>query len=75
MQVFSVKDIILKVKINNFDLDVQMDTGSEVSLILRNFWERIGKVNFTKEQFTTPPIWWVDHKNFWVLWTFFGVRR
>ena len=37
------KDIILKVKINNFNLDMQMDTGSEVTLILRNFWERIGK--------------------------------
>ena len=27
------KDIILKVKINNFDLDMQMDTSSEVMLI------------------------------------------
>ena len=37
------KDIILKVKINNFDLDIQMDTSSEVMLIPRSFWERIGK--------------------------------
>ena len=56
MQVFSVKnknknvekiekkkDIILKVKINNFDMDTQIDTGSEVTLIPRNFWECIGK--------------------------------
>ena len=57
MQVFSVKnknkkvekieqkkkEIILKVKINNFDLDIQMDTGSEVTLIPKHFWERIGK--------------------------------
>ena len=27
------KDIILKVKINNFDVDIQMDTNSEVTLI------------------------------------------
>ena len=27
------KDIILKAKINNFYLDMQMDTGSEVTLI------------------------------------------
>ena len=31
------KDIILKVKINNFDLDIQIDTGCEVTLMLRNF--------------------------------------
>ena len=37
------KDIILKVKINNFDLDTQMDTGSEVTLKAKNFWEPIGK--------------------------------
>ena len=37
------KDIILKVKINNFDLYMQMDIGSGVTLIPRNFWERIGK--------------------------------
>ena len=37
------KNIILKVKINNFDLDMQMDTGSDVTLIPKNFWERIGK--------------------------------
>ena len=33
------KDIILKVKINNFDLD----TVSKIMLIPRNFWECIGK--------------------------------
>ena len=27
------EDIIQKVKTNNFDLDMQMDTGSEVTLI------------------------------------------
>ena len=31
------KDIILKVKINNLNLDMQMDTGSEVMLIPKNF--------------------------------------
>ena len=48
MEVFSVKnknvekieqkkkDIILKVRLNNFDLDMQMDTASEVTLIPRN---------------------------------------
>ena len=46
---------------NNFYLDMQKDTGSEVMFIPRNFphW----KANFTKEQFTTPPIWWVGPKN------------
>ena len=60
MQVFSVKnknvkkfeqkkkDTILKVKINNFDLDMQMDTGSEIMLIPRNLWERIGKPTLQK---------------------------
>ena len=47
------KDIILKVKIDNFDLDIQMDTGSEVALIPKKLWI----ANFTKEEFTTPPIW------------------
>ena len=42
------KDIILKVKINNFDLDMQMDTGSEVTLTPRNFWERFGKPTLRK---------------------------
>ena len=37
------KDIIRKVKINNFNLDMQIDTGSEVMLIPRNFWEHIVK--------------------------------
>ena len=62
------KDIILKVKINNFDLDMQMDTGSEVTLIPKIFWEHIGKkANFMKKQFATPPISRVGQKNFWVL--------
>ena len=42
------KDIILKVKINNFDFDMQTDTGSEVTIIPRNFWERIGKLTLRK---------------------------
>ena len=37
------KGIILKVKTNTFHLDMPMDTGSEVTLIPRNFWERTGK--------------------------------
>ena len=37
-----------KVKINNFDLDMQMDTGSEVTLIPRNFWKRTGKLTLQK---------------------------
>ena len=37
------KDIIKKVKIKNFDLDMQMDTSSEAALIPKNFWEHIGK--------------------------------
>ena len=40
------------VKIYNFDLDIQMDTGSEVTrLYQKELWERIG------ELFTTPTIW------------------
>ena len=31
------KDIIVKVKINNFDLDMQMSTGSEVTLVPKRF--------------------------------------
>ena len=64
------KDILLKVKINNFDLDMQMYTSSEVRLIPKNFWEHIGKPTLT-----TPPIWWVSYKNVRVLWRFVGVRR
>ena len=37
------KDIILKVKINNFDLDMQMDTGTAVTFIPGNFCEPIRK--------------------------------
>ena len=65
------KEIILKVKINNFDLDVQMDTGSEVAFTPRNFWE---STTLLKEQFTVPPIWWSFIKNCRVLWKFLGVR-
>ena len=42
------KDIILKVKINNFDLDMQMDTGSEITVIPKNYWECIGKPTLQK---------------------------
>ena len=42
------KDIILKIKINNFDLDMQMVTGSEVTLIPKNFWECFGKPTLRK---------------------------
>ena len=44
------KDIILEVKIDDFDLDMQMDTGSEVTLIIRNFWEPSGKPTFRKSK-------------------------
>ena len=42
------KDITLKVKINNLDLDMQIDTGREVTLIPINFWERTGKSTLQK---------------------------
>ena len=42
------KDVILKIKINNFDLDMQIDTGSEVKIIQKNFWECIGKSTLWK---------------------------
>ena len=42
------KNIILKVTINNFDLDIQMDTGSEAIIISINFWERFGKPTLRK---------------------------
>ena len=42
------KEIILKVKINNFDLDKQMDTGSEITLIPKKFWKCIGKPTLRK---------------------------
>ena len=69
------KDIILKVKIRKFDLDMQMDTGSEVTLIPKKILGTHWKNNFTKEQFTTLSVWWGGHENFLVLWRFFGVRR
>ena len=53
------KGIILRVKINNFDLDMQMDTGNAYTKkFLGTYW----KANFTKEQFTTSTIWRVSHK-------------
>ena len=42
------KDILLKVKVNNFDLDMQIDTGSEFKLIPRHFWECTGKPTLRK---------------------------
>ena len=61
MQVFTVKkkkehkkikqkkkDFVLNVIINNFDLDMQLDTGNEITLIPRNFWEQIGKPTLRK---------------------------
>ena len=50
------KDSILKVKINNFDLNMQMDTGSEETFIPKEFLRMHWKANFTKEQFITPII-------------------
>ena len=38
------KDIILKVKINNFDLEMQMDTGSEVPLLPKNSGNALTKI-------------------------------
>ena len=42
------KDCILKVKIYNFSLNMQKDTGSKVTLMPKEFWERIGKPNLRK---------------------------
>ena len=42
------KYIILKVKINSFDLKMRIGTGSEVTLIPRKFWERTGKSTLRK---------------------------
>ena len=39
------KDLILKVKINDFDLDMQMSTCSEVT---KYFWKRIGEPTLRK---------------------------
>ena len=47
------KDIILKVKINNFDLDMQMDTGNEVTLIPKYFWELEDKFEVIPKIITT----------------------
>ena len=80
MQVFSVKnknknvetieqkkDIIQKVKINNFYLDMQMDTSSKVTLIPRNFQERIGKPALQKSKLLLHQFDRSVRKNFWVL--------
>ena len=54
------KDILQKVKINNFNLDMQIDTGCEVTLIPKYSWERIGKptlrLHNTTRQLTRKPI-------------------
>ena len=42
------KKDILKVKIN---LDLQMDTGSELTLMPKNIWKHIGKQTLWKSQF------------------------
>lgn len=43
------KDIFLmQVKINNTNLDMQMDTGNKVTLIPRNIWEQLGKPKWQK---------------------------
>ena len=42
------KDIILKIKINNFDLHMQVDTVSELRLIPKNSWERAGNPTLRK---------------------------
>ena len=70
MEVFSVKDknkkveklnkrkktFIIKVEINNFDLDMQMDTDREVTFLPKNIWEYIAKPTLQKRKFTTQPI-------------------
>ena len=63
IQVFSVKQkqegrkkLNQRKKISYLDLDMQMDTGSEVTIIPKKFQGMHWKANFTKEQFTTPPI-------------------
>ena len=42
------KNIILKVTINNFDLDIQIDTNCEVTLIPKKFRESTGKPTLRK---------------------------
>lgn len=37
------KDILMQVKINSTNLDMQIDTFNEVMLIARKIWERLGK--------------------------------
>ena len=68
------KKILLKIKINNFDLDMQMDTGSEVTLIPKNFLECIGKPTLRKSCFQLRQFDGSVIENFRVLWRFLGVR-
>ena len=42
------KKDILKVKINNFDLDIQMATDTAVTLLPKHFWGRVGKPSLRK---------------------------
>lgn len=61
------KDILIQVKINSTNLDMQIDTFSEVTLIPRKIWEQLGKSklwktysfnNFTEFCYTNTRILW-----------------
>ena len=70
------KDLILKVKISIiyrfwYANGYWQFGNAYTKKFLGMYW----KANFTKEQFTTPPIWWVSHKSFRILWRFHRVRR
>ena len=56
------EDCVFKVKINNFDLNMQMDNGKLGNAYTKKFLKKYLKADFTKEQVTSPPIWWVGHK-------------
>ena len=92
IKVFSVKNKnknVEKIEQKKKDIILKVSTNQQIWFGYANGYRKWGnaytkkflgthwKANFTKKQVTTPPIWWVGHKNFRVLWltgTFFLLR-
>ena len=49
-------DTKIKMKINNCVAEMQIDTGSEITIIPRNLWGKNGKTTFKKKQRTITSV-------------------